>query len=174
MADDIESGVPGERGQSVTGRRQDNPLLKRGAVVLAVIAFVGFALWSMRDRGPRTDAEKPERVVIRQTSAFEPARQPAAMPEVKLPTPVVTPQAAPADDPLLDAARRAPVMAFGAQRGPQNRQQASGVPADASSNYVPLNGAGGGFNGPGENEDQRFGRMMTPTRLEGSRAGTLG
>ncbi|MFG1351958.1 type IV secretion system protein VirB10 [Xanthobacter autotrophicus] len=174
MADDIESGVPGERGQSVTGRRQDNPLLKRGAVVLAVIAFVGFALWSMRDRGPRTDAEKPERVVIRQTTDFEPARQPAAMPEVKLPTPVVTPQAAPADDPLLDAARRAPVMAYGAQRGPQNRQQAAGAPPDVSSNYVPLNGAGDGFNGPAENEDQRFGRMMTPTHLEGSRAGTLG
>ncbi|QRG06756.1 type IV secretion system protein VirB10 [Xanthobacter dioxanivorans] len=177
MADEIESGVPGERGQAVTGRRQDNPLLKRGAVVLAVIAFVAFALWSMRDRGPQTENEKPERVVIRQATDFEPARQPAAppaAPQVQLPTPVVVPQAAPAEDPLLDAARRAPVMAFGAQRGPQNRQQASGVPADASSNYVPLNGRGGGFNGPGENEDQRFGRMMTPTHLEGSRAGTLG
>jgi len=178
MADEIESGVPGERGQVVTGRRSDNPLLKRGAVVLAVVAFVAFAMWSMRDRGPRTDAQKPERVVIRQTTDFEPARQPApppvTAPEVKLPTPVVAPQAAPPEDPLLDAARRAPVMAFGAQRGSQNRPQAAGVPADASTSYVPLNGGRGGFNGPGENEDQRFGRMMTPTRLEGSRAGTLG
>ncbi|MFS8039602.1 type IV secretion system protein VirB10 [Xanthobacter sp. AM33] len=178
MADEIDNGVPGERGQAVTGRRQDNPLLKRGAVVLAVIAFVAFAMWSMRDRGPPTDAEKPERVVIRQTTDFEPARQPApppaTAPEVKLPTPVVAPQSAPPEDPMLDAARRAPVMAFGAQRGSQNRPQTAGVPADASTSYVPPNAARGSFNGPGENEDQRFGRMMTPTRLEGSRAGTLG
>lgn len=178
MADEIDNGVPGERGQAVTGRRQDNPRLKRGAVVLAVIAFVGFALWSMRDRRPQTENEKPERVVIRQTTDFEPARQPApplaTAPEVKLPTPVVAPQSAPPEDPMLDAARRAPVMAFGAQRGSQNRPQTAGVPADASTSYVPLNAARGSFNGPGENEDQRFGRMMTPTRLEGSRAGTLG
>lgn len=178
MADEIEGSVPGERAQAVTGRRQDNPLLKRGAVVVAVVAFVGFALWSMRDRGPKVEAEKPERVVIRQTTSFEPAREPQspvpAVPEVKLPTPATVPLAAPAEDPLLDAARRAPVIAFGAQRGTPGRRQGTEAPADAGSTYVPLNGAGAGFNGQGENEDQKFARMMTPTRLEGSRAGTLG
>lgn len=178
MADEIESGVPGERGQAVTGRRGDNPLLNRGAVVLAVIAFVAFALWSMRDRGSQTTAEKPERVVIRQTTNFEPARQlpsPASVvPEVKLPTPLVTPEAAPEQDPLLDAARRAPVIAFGAQRSTASRRQPSDPSTDAGSNYVPSNGTGRTLNGTGENEDQRFTRMLTPTRLEGSRAGTLG
>ncbi|MEP9356815.1 type IV secretion system protein VirB10 [Xanthobacter sp. KR7-65] len=178
MADEIEGSVPGERAQAVNGRRQDNPLLKRGAVVVAVVAFVGFALWSMRDRGPKVEAEKPERVVIRQTTNFEPAREPQrpvpAVPEVKLPTPAAVPLAAPVEDPLLDAARRAPVIAFGPQRGTPGRRQGTEAPADAGSNYVPLNGAGAGFNGQGENEDQKFARMMTPTRLEGSRAGTLG
>ncbi|MFG1210272.1 type IV secretion system protein VirB10 [Xanthobacter flavus] len=178
MADEIEGSVPGERAQAVNGRRQDNPLLKRGAVVVAVVAFVGFALWSMRDRGAKVEAERPERVVIRQTTNFEPAREPQsplpAVPEVKLPTPAAVPLAAPAEDPLLDAARRAPVIAFGAQRGTAGRRQGTEAPADAGSTYVPLNGAGAGFNGQGENEDQKFARMMTPTRLEGSRAGTLG
>ena len=178
MADEIEGSVPGERAQAVNGRRQDNPLLKRGAVVVAVVAFVGFALWSMRDRGPKVEAEKPERVVIRQTTNFEPAREPQrpvpAVPEVKLPTPAAVPLAAPVEDPLLDAARRAPVIAFGPQRGTPGRRRGTEAPADAGSNYVPLNGAGAGFNGQGENEDQKFARMMTPTRLEGSRAGTLG
>lgn len=178
MADEIEGSVPGERAQAVTGRRQDNPLLKRGAVVVAVVAFVGFALWSMRDRGPKVEAEKPERVVIRQTTNFEPAREPQspvpAVPEVKLPTPAAVPLAAPVEDPLLDSARRAPVIAFGPQRGTPGRRQGTEAPADAGSTYVPLNGAGAGFNGQGENEDQKFARMMTPTRLEGSRAGTLG
>lgn len=177
MADEIDNGVAGERGQAVASRRQDNPLLKRGAVVLAVVAFIGFALWSMRDRGLQTDAARPERVVIRQTTDFEPAREKPApapiVPDVKLPTPVVTQEAAVADDPLLDAARRAPVMAFGAQRNTPTRRADTDAPADAGSNYLPLNGTGG-FNGQGENEDQRFGRMMTPTRLEGSRAGQLG
>lgn len=177
MTEDMEGGVPGERGHAVTGRRQDNPLLKRGAVVVAIVAFIGFALWSMRDRAPQAEADKPERVVIRQTANFEPAREPPApvqaAPEAKLPTPAAVPQAAPAEDPLLDAARRAPVMAFGAQRNTQNRRQGTD-PADPGSNSVPLHGAGGGFNAPGENEDQRFSRMLTPTRLEGSRAGTLG
>jgi type IV secretion system protein VirB10 len=64
-------------------------------------------------------------------------------------------------------------MAFGAQRNTAARRSDTDAPADAGSNYLPLNGAGG-FNGQGENEDQRFGRMMAPTRLEGSRAGQLG
>lgn len=178
MAGEIEGSVPGERAQAVNGRRQDNPLLKRGAVVVAVVAFVGFALWSMRDRGAKVEAERPERVVIRQTTNFEPAREPQsplpAVPEVKLPTPAAVPLAAPAEDPLLDAARRAPVIAFGAQRGTAGRRQGTEAQADAGSTYVPLNGAASGFNGQSENEDQRFARMMTPTRLEGSRAGTLG
>jgi type IV secretion system protein VirB10 len=39
---------------------------------------------------------------------------------------------------------------------------------------VPPGNTPGSFNGQGENEDQRFNRMLTPTQLQGSRAGTLG
>ena len=175
MTDETDSIIPGERAQVATGGRTDNPLLKRGAIVLAVVAFMGFALWSMRDRQSSPGSSQPERVVIRQTEAFEPAKekpvpQPVA-PEVKLPTPVATPAAV--DDPLLDAARRAPVMAYGAQQSPPARR-APRKPSSDGSNYLPLDGDTGGFHRGAENESQRFDRMMTPTRLEGSRAGILG
>ena len=49
MTDTPETSIPGERGQTSAARKVDsNPLLKRGAVVLAVVAFMGFAMWSMR------------------------------------------------------------------------------------------------------------------------------
>lgn len=178
MAEEEITQIPGERGETSTGRRLDNnPILKRGAVAVAIVTFVAFALWSMRGQNKPSDAQ-PERVVIRQTSDFEPAKepvQPVTTPsEVELPTPVVTEQAPTDDDKLLDAARRAPVMAYGGEKSPQSRRPENETNADATSNYVPLGNPPGSFTGQGENEDQRFNRMLTPTLLQGSRAGTLG
>lgn len=178
MADEENTPIPGERGETSTGRRIDNnPILKRGAVAVAIVAFVAFALWSMRGNNKPADGVQPERVVIRQTSDFEPAKepvQPVTTPaEVQLPTPVITEKAPTDDDKLLDAARRAPVMAYGAEKTPTGRRQQDDTNTDAS-NYVPLANTPGSFTGQGENEDQRFNRMLTPTQLQGSRAGTLG
>lgn len=56
MAQQDENRIPGERAETVSGRKIDNnPMLKRGAVALAVVAFVGFALWSMGGEGKRQD-----------------------------------------------------------------------------------------------------------------------
>ncbi|EJJ26227.1 type IV secretion system protein VirB10 [Rhizobium sp. CF142] len=179
MAEEEITQIPGERAETSTGRRLDNnPILKRGAVAVAIVAFVAFALWSMRGNNKPADGARPERVVIRQTSDFEPAKepvQPVTTPtEVRLPTPVVTEQAPTDDDKLLDAARRAPVMAYGAGKTPPARRQQDDANTDPNSNYVPLGNTPGSFAGQGENEDQRFNRMLTPTQLQGSRAGTLG
>ncbi|WP_142781956.1 type IV secretion system protein VirB10 [Agrobacterium sp. T29] len=179
MADEETTQIPGERAETSTGRRIDNnPILKRGAVAVAIVAFVAFALWSMRGQNKTTDGAQPERVVIRQTSDFEPAKEPVQsvmMPaEVQLPTPVITEKAPTDDDKLLDAARRAPVMAYGAEKTPTARRQQDDANTDPNSNYLPLGNTPGSFAGQGENEDQRFNRMLTPTQLQGSRAGTLG
>jgi type IV secretion system protein VirB10 len=179
MAEEEITEIPGERAETSTGRRIDNsPLLKRGAVAMAIVAFVAFALWSMRGNYKSPDGTQPERVVIRQTSDFEAAKEPVppvtAPAEVQLPTPEVTEQAPTDDDKLLDAARRAPVMAFGGERPPSARREHQDATSDPTSNYVPLGANPGALSPQGENEDQRFNRMLTPTQLQGSRAGTLG
>ncbi len=179
MADEEITQIPGERAETSTGRRLDNnPILKRGAVAVAIVAFVAFALWSMRGNNKPADGVQPERVVIRQTSDFEPAKEPVqpvtAPAEVQLPAPGVSEKAPTNDDKLLDAARRAPVMAYGAEKTPAVRQRQDDANTDPSSNYVPLGNNPGSFAGQAENEDQRFNRMLTPTQLQGSRAGTLG
>ncbi|MEF0941621.1 type IV secretion system protein VirB10 [Rhizobium sp. BR 362] len=178
MTDDTEDLIPGERAETEAGRAGNgNALLRRGAVVLAMVAFVGFSLWSLQGR-QKADVSQPERVVIRQTSDFEPAKEePKAvtpLPEVQLPTPLAKDPANSAEDPLFDAARRAPVMAYNTPQTTSVQQRDRAPPADPDSNYLPFSANPGGVNGQAENEGQRFDRMLTPTHLEGSRAGTLG
>ncbi|OEC99701.1 type IV secretion system protein VirB10 [Rhizobium sp. YK2] len=177
MADEAEDRIPGERAETdVNQRTEARPFLKRGGVVLAMVAFVAFSLWSMRDR-QKAETKEPDHVVIRQTADFEPAKEevkPATpLPEVLLPTPAAKEQVTPAEDTLLDSARRAPVMAYnGQQSSSQRRDTAVAMSQDPGSNYLPVPGSLGGAQP--ETEDQRFNRMLTPTHLEGSRAGTLG
>ncbi|MBZ9739758.1 MULTISPECIES: type IV secretion system protein VirB10 [unclassified Mesorhizobium] len=178
MAETTETNIPGERGQTSGARKVNtNPLLKRGVVVLAVVSFMGFAIWSMRQT-PKNEAEQPGSGVIRQTTEFEPARaepEPVALPvpEIKLPTPALETAEAPAADKLLEAARRAPVMAFGGGRTGNSARQSSASETSADPNFLAVDGLLGG-GGQGENEDQRFNRMLKPTILEGSKAGHLG
>src|SRR3546814_19838885 len=74
MSDTSGTTIPGERAQTTTARKIDNnPLLKRGAVGLAVVAFVGFAMWSMR-RMSAEDNRQPGSNVIRTDTEFQPAR----------------------------------------------------------------------------------------------------
>ncbi|AJD42445.1 type IV secretion system protein VirB10 1 [Rhizobium gallicum bv. gallicum R602sp] len=178
MAAEDNTPIPGERAETSTGRRRldNSPILKRGAVAVAIVAFVAFALWSMRGQNKPSEGTQPERVVIRQTSDFERARepvQPVVMPtEVQLPTPVVAEEAPAEEDKLLDAARRAPVIAYGGEKGPAAERQNQS--SDAPSNDFPFDVSPGTLGSEAENEDQRFNRMLTPTQLQGSRAGMLG
>ncbi|AWM28149.1 type IV secretion system protein VirB10 [Sinorhizobium fredii] len=178
MVQEDESRIPGERGETTTGRRiENNPVLKRGAVALAVVAFVAFALWSMSGERKQQENAQPERVVIRQATNFEPAKEKVepvkAEPQVKLPTPVVAEEAK-EEDPLLDSARRAPVMAYsGGQENTTSRRDTENPAASADSNFLPFDGNTMGQNTANADE-QRFNGLLRPTRLQGSRAGTLG
>jgi type IV secretion system protein VirB10 len=176
MVQEDENRIPGERAEVVTGRRIDNnPVLKRGAVAIAVVAFVGFALWSMSGGRKQPENTQAERVVIRQTTKFEPAKQKVepvqAVPEVKLPTPVVAEEMK-QEDPLLDAARRAPVMAYNGQKNTTARRENLDTVTSPNSTYLPLDS--NLQNSQTNSEEQRFNGLLRPTQLEGSRAGTLG
>jgi type IV secretion system protein VirB10 len=177
MVQEDENRIPGERAEVVTGRRIDNnPVLKRGAVAIAVVAFVGFALWSMGGDRKQPENAQAERVVIRQTTNFEPAKEMVepvqAVPDVKLPTPVVA-EDKKQDDALLDAARRAPVMAFSGQKNTTAHRENQDTVTSPNSTYMPLDS--NVQNSQTNSEEQRlFNGLLRPTQLEGSRAGTLG
>ncbi|MGK9086106.1 type IV secretion system protein VirB10 [Brucella intermedia] len=178
MADAQTEQIPGERAETSTGRKIDsNPILKRSAVAIAIVVFATFALWSMQGQDKPSATTQLERVVIRQTSNFEPAKEPPQLvltpPEVQLPTPVLTDPKPADEEKLLDAARRAPVMAFSGQKAPLGPQQ-DYANTGQDANYVPIGNAPGNFNRQDESEDQRFNRMLTTTQLHGSRAGVLG
>jgi len=178
MLHEDETRIPGERAETVTARRIDrNPVLKRGAVAFAVLCFVGFAIWSTSGNKRKDDQTQPQRVVIRQTNTFEPAREKIepvqAVPEVTLPTPVVEPVVEEKDE-LLDSARRAPVMAYsGNQRNASSRVEINDQAVSIDSDWVPLeNNMTSKIQS--DADQQKFDGRLQPTRLEGSRAGTLG
>lgn len=177
MSEAQESTIVGERGATEaaapSGRRQ--AFVKRGVVVTTVVIFFGLLLWST-SRGKREPDARPQ-TQVRQVQTFEPAREPLA--QVALIPPVVPPREVrigpvqPTEEPpasetdkMLDAARRAPVMAF--NRPPPRAQ----TPEPTQTDSVVLSGP------PGERDraDDRFvlERKLQPTRLEGSRAGFLG
>ncbi|TKT75681.1 type IV secretion system protein VirB10 [Aquamicrobium sp. LC103] len=175
MSDTSEIIIPGERAEtSASGKGGGNQLLKRGVVVAAMIAFMGVAMCSMRSE-PDEESARERPTAIRQTTQFEPAREEPMpveepLPEIELPTPVAA-DASLADE-LLDAARRAPVMAFQAgETGTPNR-----LPAAAEQSTNPeFSAFDDTMTGDSvEGEDERFNGMLTPTALAGSKAAHLG
>lgn len=113
------SGVEGERGITpVSGPVEGSgrALARRGIGAAALIAFSVLVIWST------WKSEKPvvqggAKPIIRQTTTFEPAREPPAPAPVQqaaLPVlpPQLAPAAAPQTDKLMESARRAPVLAF--------------------------------------------------------------
>jgi type IV secretion system protein VirB10 len=178
MVQEDENRIPGERAEVVTGKRIDNnPVLKRGAVALAVVAFVAFALWSMSGERKQQGNAPTERVVIRQTTNFEPAKEKVepvqVVPDVKLPTPVVVEEVEEGDS-LLDSARRAPVMVYSGQKNTTARRENNDTGTSPNASYLPLDGSLMSQNTQTNSDEQRFSGLLRPTRLEGSRAGTLG
>ena len=121
MADQTApSGVEGERGITpVSGPVEGSgrALAKRGIGAAALIAFSVLVIWSTwkSEKPVEQGSTKP---IIRQTTAFEPAREaPMPAPVQQAAVPVLPPQLAPAaaapqTDKLMESARRAPVLAF--------------------------------------------------------------
>ncbi|MDZ4369661.1 MAG: type IV secretion system protein VirB10 [Afipia sp.] len=114
------SGIEGERGITPVAGPVDGTgraLAKRGIGAIALIAFSVLVIWSTwkSEKPVEQSGAKP---IIRQTTAFEPAREPPASAQIQpAALPVLPPQLAPAaapaqTDKLMESARRAPVLAF--------------------------------------------------------------
>ena len=174
-----EPGIAGERGATETvaqaGRQQ--ALVKRGLVVGTVVVFFGALLWSTSRGQPSADARPQTQVRVMQT--FEPAREPTTPVAMIPPVNPLPPRAArvapvePVDEPapseadkMLDAARRAPVMAF---------NQTSRGPSPAQAARVEAGLYGGPPAGSDRGDDRLvLDRRLQPTILQGSKAGLLG
>ena len=121
------SGIEGERGITpVSGPVEGSgrALAKRGIGAAALIAFSVLVIWSTW-KSEKPAEEGGAKPIIRQTTTFEPAREPPAPAAVQpAALPVLPPQLAPAavapqTDKLMESARRAPVLAFNRPgRGP--------------------------------------------------------
>lgn len=164
--------IAGERGSlsqtEGAGRKPD--MARRGAVVAAVIAGAGLMAWSTLSAEKKV-TEAPRKMVVRQTATFEaapvPKEEPATVANLEA-RPPAPGQTLPAfaedkeDDPLLDAAQRAPVIAWSGN-GSQNGTGSAG--SDNPYVTVPEDRAG---------DAALFNNMMKPTVLQGAKAGTIG
>ncbi|WP_408914479.1 type IV secretion system protein VirB10 [Brucella pseudogrignonensis] len=165
--------VEGERGSfNPNGENRSGPnKTKRGAIVVAAVAGAGLMAWSTLS-SERPVEEGPKKIVVKQTAMFEPAPLPTVEPQpvqaqaAALPTPgehSVSKQSDEVEeDPLLNAAQRAPVIAYS---GNTSHQSSGSYSSDDP--YVQL---------PEEKdpEGSKFSNMMKPTVLQSSKAGTLG
>jgi type IV secretion system protein VirB10 len=172
-----------ERGTATTAAKpKGNVLVQRGLVALAVVGGIIIFMWVATGDNSRKKDEKPQQVVIRQNSEYEPA--PAPKPESQPivvqaapPAPLATPvqPAEPAVDELLESARRAPVLAFNKSNAVGLRSQNPGNDASALNAALAANGLGGGLAGGGDVAPRNtLNDKLQPTVLEGAKAGTLG
>jgi len=164
--------IIGERG--ATGQRegasQGPNLAKRGAVVAVVVVGATAMAWSTLSTNDKAEDTAPKKIVIKQTTDFEPAPLPKVEPvpvevaTVALPTPIIAGSKVvkEEEDPLLDAAQRAPVMAF---KGNSTSERGGEPSSDNPFVTVP---------GEEDPDSTRFNNLMKPTLLQGAKAGQLG
>ena len=167
----VSSGVEGERGITpVSGPVEGSgrALARRGIGAAALIVFSVLVIWSTwKSRKPVEEAGiKP---IIRQTTTFEPAREPPAPAPVQpAAVPALPPELAPAaappqTDKLMESARRAPVLAFNRPgRGSSGHGEGQGAALPGS----PL------LTSTGEPRNELADRLKATT-IEGVRAARL-
>ena len=162
--------IVGERGAiGAESPKKGKGMAGKGAVVAVMLAGCSYLAWSAVSPSGQPEEEAPKKFVIKQTSDFEPAPPPkvepvALVPEVALPTPGATPVKKVEDDPLLQSAQRAPVIAFSKE---SSRRGEAGGGGERASPFVPVNEEP-------DRDAQKFQNLMKPTVLQGARARRLG
>ncbi|GAA5109719.1 type IV secretion system protein VirB10 [Bartonella jaculi] len=157
-----------ERGSISDGKNNvsKSPITK----IIVVIAFIGFCayvLWNILSTPKEKDTvESHEKQSQDFNNSLAPLELVSSEPRAKispitLPTPSTTPEKIVKNDPLLDAAQRAPVLAFTNNSHP-------------SSNQMPRNSYSNNINEAPNNDSQSFPSLLKPTQLEGTRARLMG
>ncbi|MBB4076859.1 type IV secretion system protein VirB10 [Bartonella fuyuanensis] len=157
--------------KNAQGKNQQSNVGKAIALVIlfSVCLYLAYSTL-VTDKKQPIEASKEEKV-IKQTELFYPAKpthpsleQPqqnnALLPHIELPTPKIN-QLNP-DDPLLEAAQRAPVLAYA---NPQKGKTDSQTNNDALPHQL---------ENKSDETTQHFNHLLKPTVLEGIRASTLG
>jgi type IV secretion system protein VirB10 len=161
--------LPGERGIApVAGSNEASrrATLQRGLGAVALTAFAALIIWGTWKGDRKANDPAPNKLLIRQAAAFEPAREPPTPKETDvtgvIPRPVPAALTPSPTDQLMESARRAPVLAY-------NR------PLQARATHNPLTNEFGSYpNGIGEPPPQNeLLDKLQPTPLEGVRASRL-
>ncbi|MGJ0503053.1 MAG: type IV secretion system protein VirB10 [Methylocystis sp.] len=161
--------LPGERGITpVAGSNEasQRATLQRGLGAVALTAFAALIIWGTWKGERKANDLAPNKLLIRQAVAFEPAREPPTPkgPDVTgaIPRPAPAALTPSPTDQLMESARRAPVLAY-------NR------PLQARAIHNPItNELGSHPNGIGEPPPQNeLLDKLQPTLLEGVRASRL-
>jgi len=173
----------GERSRTTGGKAGTVPpatdaLRKRKLFIVALIVFGGFLGWTVMssDKTKKDDVVPARLNSVGSHQTLKPLNQ-----EAPVAAAVVAPEkqnreelkTSDENDPLLDAARRAPMMAFAGSRSGAGTP-ATGTPTSSDNT---LDGLATMQNPPedaGENEARRFDNRLKPTELEGTKAGLLG
>nr|WP_015060432.1 type IV secretion system protein VirB10 [Bartonella sp. TT0105]ADN97084.1 VblB10 protein [Bartonella sp. TT0105] len=151
--------------------RKNNTSKSPATKIIIIIAFIGFCayvLWNIFST-PTTPRDT-DNAHKKQSQDFNNSLAPLELvapetqvkvPPITLPTPSTTPNKTVENDPLLDAAQRAPVLAFTNNSHP-------------SSTQTPRNSYSNNIDETPNNDSESFSSLLKPTKIEGSRAGIMG
>ncbi|WP_455481747.1 type IV secretion system protein VirB10 [Bartonella sp. B35(2025)] len=151
--------------------KKDRSNTGKATAFVILFSVCGYLIYSLFSTDKKQSVEPPKEGIIKQTELFRPVQpkpehlelaepSKSLLPKVELPAPKVNQLNV--DDSLLEAAQRAPVLAYSSTtQGKLNTAANSGA---LSSTFE---------NKPDE-AAQRFNHLLKPTILEGVRASTLG
>ncbi|WP_375608088.1 MULTISPECIES: type IV secretion system protein VirB10 [unclassified Bartonella] len=157
--------------KNAQGKSQQSNVGKAVALVIlfSVCLYLAYSTLVTEKKQP-VESSKEEKF-IKQTELFHPAkptpppleqsqRKNALLPQIELPTPTINQSNS--NDPLLEAAQRAPVLAYA-------HTQQSKIDSQTNNGALPHQ-----LENKPDETTQRFNHLLKPTVLEGIRASTLG
>ncbi|WP_144754287.1 type IV secretion system protein VirB10 [Bartonella saheliensis] len=154
---------------------------KKIVIALACIGFCGYALWNIlstpEEKKDTAKSHKKQAQNFHNTLApldLAPADPRAKLGPITLPPPQPLAPEPKKDDPLLDAARRAPVLAFARGTKSELKDIVNNGLNNAFDKLNPLENLGHMQNSPALQNTQNFATLLKPTKTEETKASFIG